>query len=191
MTIVINCDGACEPVNPGGIASYGFVIRNSKGEILKKEQAVVGTGEDMTNNVAEYTAAIGAIEWVADNLDPSKVVLQGDSQLIIRQISGSYAVKSSRLRPLYEEFKETIDDLSASFEAKWVPREQNEEADTLSKKVIREYIRTHDYTFNGYPIIECDECGAWMVVREGEFGKFYGCSRYPKCKNTKSLENQE
>ncbi len=38
--------------------------------------------------------------------------------------------------------------------------------------------------------ITCELCGAPMVIREGRFGKFLACSNYPKCKNTKPL-NQE
>jgi len=30
----------------------------------------------------------------------------------------------------------------------------------------------------------CDECGSIMIIREGEYGKFYGCTRYPDCSNT-------
>ncbi len=35
--------------------------------------------------------------------------------------------------------------------------------------------------------ITCDKCGAMMVYREGKFGRFLACSNYPKCKNTKNL----
>lgn len=35
----------------------------------------------------------------------------------------------------------------------------------------------------------CDECGEFMVVREGKYGKFLGCSAYPDCDNTKQIED--
>lgn len=35
--------------------------------------------------------------------------------------------------------------------------------------------------------VNCDICGAPMVVRVSRFGRFLGCSRYPDCKNTKPL----
>ncbi|MDD4110756.1 MAG: DNA topoisomerase, partial [Clostridia bacterium] len=38
--------------------------------------------------------------------------------------------------------------------------------------------------------IVCDKCGAPMVVREGRYGKFLGCSAYPNCKNIMKLANQ-
>ena len=34
----------------------------------------------------------------------------------------------------------------------------------------------------------CEKCGGKMVIREGKYGKFLGCSNFPKCKNVKSLE---
>lgn len=34
----------------------------------------------------------------------------------------------------------------------------------------------------------CNECGAWMVKREGEYGEFLGCIRYPRCDNTRQIE---
>ena len=38
--------------------------------------------------------------------------------------------------------------------------------------------------------IECDKCGAKMVIRSGRFGKFLACPNYPTCKNTKPLEEE-
>lgn len=35
--------------------------------------------------------------------------------------------------------------------------------------------------------IACDECGEPMMIRSGRSGKFLGCSKYPKCKNTKPV----
>ena len=36
----------------------------------------------------------------------------------------------------------------------------------------------------------CELCGGKMVIREGRYGKFLGCSNFPNCKNIKSLESQ-
>ena len=36
--------------------------------------------------------------------------------------------------------------------------------------------------------VKCDKCGAFMVIRNGKFGKFLACPNYPKCKNTKPIE---
>ena len=39
--------------------------------------------------------------------------------------------------------------------------------------------------------IICDKCGAKMVIREGRYGRFLACSNYPKCKNTKPLDEEK
>jgi DNA topoisomerase-1 len=35
--------------------------------------------------------------------------------------------------------------------------------------------------------IRCPQCGAPMVLKDGKFGRFYGCSNYPKCKGTQAI----
>jgi len=35
---------------------------------------------------------------------------------------------------------------------------------------------------------ECPECGRWMVIREGKYGEFLGCTGYPDCDHTEEVE---
>ncbi len=35
--------------------------------------------------------------------------------------------------------------------------------------------------------VTCPKCGAPMVVRNGRYGKFYGCTRFPQCRGSKNL----
>lgn len=39
--------------------------------------------------------------------------------------------------------------------------------------------------------IVCDKCGSPMVIKYGKYGKFLACSAFPKCKNVKSLDENE
>lgn len=126
-------DGACEPVNPGGHGTYGFVVREGD-EIVKKGSGYLGKGDNMTNNVAEYTAMIEGLKYLRDNYADRKIMVYGDSQLAIRQMTGRYAVRSERIRPLWKEAKDIAKEMNISYQ--WVPREQNEEADALS---VQEY----------------------------------------------------
>jgi DNA topoisomerase-1 len=45
------------------------------------------------------------------------------------------------------------------------------------------------FKLKGYegPILECDKCKAQMQLRIGRFGKYFACTRYPDCKNTRKL----
>ena len=94
-------------------------------------------GPDSTHNVAEYTALIKGIEWIRENLEGRKLEILGDSQLVIRHLTGEYRVSSPRMKPLYEKACSAL----AGFEwnANWIPREQNAIADELSERAYREY----------------------------------------------------
>ena len=35
----------------------------------------------------------------------------------------------------------------------------------------------------------CPECGGFLIRRKGKYGKFYGCTNYPKCKHTEQITN--
>ncbi len=126
-------DGACEPINPGGHGTYGFVVKEGD-EIVKKGSGYLGKGDDMTNNVAEYTAMIEGVKYIKDNYGENEIQVYGDSQLVIRQMIGRYAVRSERIRPLWKEARDIAKELDISYQ--WIPREQNEDADALT---IQEY----------------------------------------------------
>ncbi len=50
-------------------------------------------------------------------------------------------------------------------------------------------IETGHFKLKGYdgPVLNCDKCGAEMQLKSGRFGKYFACSRYPECKNTRKL----
>nr|WP_313343427.1 type I DNA topoisomerase [Sedimentibacter sp.] len=39
--------------------------------------------------------------------------------------------------------------------------------------------------------VKCENCGAFMVIKKGRYGKFLACPNYPECKNTKPLNSGE
>lgn len=147
MVVQIFVDGACEPVNPGGIATYGFVIHRQNKK-LNEGAGVVGH-RNTSNNVAEYFAAIEAFRWlIANRLLDERVVVQSDSELMTNQLKGLYAVRAPRIRPLHEELRRLTVELKriASEQRKllkikfeWIPREKNEEADALSRRAYENF----------------------------------------------------
>ncbi len=87
-----------------------------------------------TNNIAEWSALIEGLK-MAKAHGCREVEVRGDSQLIIKQITGRYSVKSENLIPLYNEAKR----LSQSFEKitfKWVKRDNNAQTDALSNRAF-------------------------------------------------------
>jgi len=112
--------------NPG-VAGYGVAVQDENGESL------VGLSQHLgirTNNFAEYSALIGALQYaLANGYEGLRVY--ADSELMVRQINGVYKVKSPDLQPLFREAKALIFKLK-SFSIHHVPREQNREADRLA-----------------------------------------------------------
>jgi len=54
----------------------------------------------------------------------------------------------------------------------------------LRNKIVSLIQETSDY------VTVCDECGNFMVIREGQYGKFLGCGTYPDCENTQQIEDE-
>lgn len=138
--VIINCDGLCEPINPGGIAIYGFAARRGP-ELLSEDSGVVARGPAATNNLAEYTAVIKALEWAQGNVPLGEpVVVRTDSQLVVNQVNGEWAVKSSKIWPLHKRAQLALAQLRRqhSVRVEWVPRELNEEADRLTRMAYAE-----------------------------------------------------
>lgn len=136
--ITVYCDGLCEP-NPGGIATCGWVVYRGKRR-LKKFCSLVCSGPGATNNLAEYSAVISALEWLLDkDLHDRQIEICTDSQLVAYQLTGRYSVKSPFIIPLFKKANGMIN-LFMSVKVKWIPREQNKEADKLSKKAYQRTI---------------------------------------------------
>jgi ribonuclease HI len=133
----VHFDGACEPPRGGGVATYGFTVEGEGLDHEEKGLAVRPWSPRATNNVAEYTAAIRALEWLAAQGYSGKVRLLGDSQLVVRQMQGQYRVRMPHLR----EYWERLRTLARHFEGVdyvWIPREINQRADELSKEALVE-----------------------------------------------------
>jgi ribonuclease HI len=106
------CDGGSRG-NPGP-AGYGVFIEGPNGEKLAELSEYLGK---TTNNVAEYSALLGALDWALQQGRPRLRVV-ADSELLVKQIQGRYKVNSPDLRPLFEEAKRRIARLDQSCAAR-------------------------------------------------------------------------
>jgi ribonuclease HI len=122
-------DGASRG-NPGP-ASIGMVFRQKDGPDLAEHCETIGKA---TNNVAEYQAAVTALEHVR-RWKVRNVHLHMDSELIVRQLSGTYRVKSPDLRPLFQQVVFLSKDLK-EFKVCHVKRALNAQADALANKAL-------------------------------------------------------
>ncbi|NMB85932.1 MAG: ribonuclease HI family protein [Methanothrix sp.] len=134
--ITVYFDGLCHPKNPCGVAAFGYlVLRN--GQVVHKGFRAVGEGKGMTNNVAEYEGLMSAAQWIADEGIEEKIVIKGDSQLVIKQMKGEWKVKSATSKKYVPKIERLLEGKDVSFV--WVPREENEEADRLSRLAYERY----------------------------------------------------
>ncbi len=134
--LTIHTDGGARG-NPGP-AAIG-VTATSSGETIFELSQYIG---HETNNVAEYTAVIYALKHLQQNYFQSeKITFVLDSELIARQILGTYKVKEPRLIILNQKVKELIQELKTNHSLKIinfqnVPRNKNKLADQLVNQAL-------------------------------------------------------
>lgn len=140
--LVLHFDGSCEPRNPGGVATYGWVLSSGESGF----GVVADGGANATNNVAEWCALGFGLRWIIEHQPwPQLLLIRGDSQLVIRQLNHEWACRKPHLQVLRARCELLLSQMTVKWRAEWVPREQNGAADELSRKA---YI---DHTGKPYP----------------------------------------
>ncbi|MCA2980439.1 MAG: ribonuclease HI family protein, partial [Myxococcaceae bacterium] len=117
-------DGAARG-NPG-LAGAGAVLVEPSGQVVDRIGKFLGT---QTNNYAEYMGLLLGLRR-ARELSVREVEVFADSELMLRQLGGRYQVKSTSLRPLYEEALSLFNDFER-VKLVHVPREMNRAADEM------------------------------------------------------------
>jgi ribonuclease HI len=134
-------DGSCGPKNPGGTAKYGFALfKDGRREPIELGHGTIGTGPGMTNNLAEFTALKHGLARFLYEVGPSGGnVLHciGDSQLVIKIMNRIWhASADNAYFPACVAVENLCDEVFLGgnvVDFKWIPREQNQQADDLSK----------------------------------------------------------
>ena len=129
--IVAYVDGASRG-NPGD-AAYGVRVCSIDGVELAAFGDYLGT---QTNNYAEYRGLLAALAWAIDH-GAKELQVVSDSELVVKQMSGKYRVKSPTLKPLFEEARDLASRLER-FRIRHVLRHENTEADRLANLAIDE-----------------------------------------------------
>ena len=148
--VMINCfmDGACGPKNPGGEMGWGWVIYKETTHFYEFSDQ----GEahfTNSNNKAEYLALETLLLYLVKNkLNLQQLKMHSDNRMLVMQMNrghgcykGHYAPVAKRCQILLKQFP--------CIKFKWIPREQNEYADMLSKKSLH-YTRVAKKTYRVY-----------------------------------------
>lgn len=127
---LILCTDGGSRGNPGP-AGFGAVLLDDSGRVVRELSEFIGQA---TCNEAEYRALIAALQ-AARELGARDLLIRADSQLLVRQLSGQYKVRSRSLMPLALRARRMLDQF-ASWKAQHVPREMNARADALANEAM-------------------------------------------------------
>ena len=126
---VLQTDGAARG-NPGPAAA-GIVLRYG-GETILEHGECYGS---CTNNVSEYRALIMGLEKSLPWLDSRPLLIQMDSELVVKQINGLYKVKHPDLKPLYARVRTLLAKVNLQA-VEHICRSMNARADKLANDAL-------------------------------------------------------
>ncbi len=129
MKVKAYIDGAAR--NNPGPAGVGVVFYDEKECVISQISEHLG---ETTNNVAEYAALIRALEK-AKEMGVQEIRILSDSQLLVKQMQGSYQVRNHALKGMHIAANSLAADLE-EVEYEHIPREDNEAADELANSAI-------------------------------------------------------
>lgn len=124
---ILHFDGSCEPINPGGRACGGYVIKFLSGQEFKGAAVIA---ERSTNNVAEWGALILGVRKALE-LGVTDIQIFGDSKLVINQVNGKWRCHKPHLNKMRVEAWGLLEKF-VTWNAQWVRRNENSEADAMS-----------------------------------------------------------
>ena len=127
--MVAHVDGGSRG-NPGP-AGYGAYITDGEGKRVAELGEFLGV---QTNNFAEYSGLIAALEYAVEH-GYGTVKVVSDSELLVKQMKGQYKVRSEALLSIYSEAKALIRKLDR-FEIRHVLRHLNKDADRLANAAM-------------------------------------------------------
>jgi ribonuclease HI len=127
--ITASTDGGARG-NPGP-SGYGVYITDAQGKKLAELSQYLG---HRTNNYAEYSGLLAALEWAVANKHRALQVFS-DSELMVKQIQGIYKVGNPQLQELHAKAKRLISQLDW-FNIRHVLRGNNKQADRLANEAM-------------------------------------------------------
>ncbi len=128
MKLILYTDGAARG-NPGP-AAIGIVLMDTTGNRIEEVGEAIG---NTTNNEAEYRALLRGLEIAGRHGD--EIEIRTDSELMARQLNGTYRVKAAHLKPLHEQARRAMSKFKNTTIA-IIPRELNKRADALANQAL-------------------------------------------------------
>ncbi|OGK36834.1 hypothetical protein A3F60_04425 [Candidatus Roizmanbacteria bacterium RIFCSPHIGHO2_12_FULL_39_8] len=155
MELNIYTDGGS--IHNPGPAAYAFVLYLDQ-KIIASFSKPLG---NQTNNFAEYSGLVAALEWIKQNTQfvvsggqrcvtipvrllagkkersqISKIICHSDSELMVNQLNGKYKVKNTAIRNFIFTIRILEQEIQTPILYTYIPREENQLADSLVKKEL-------------------------------------------------------
>jgi ribonuclease HI len=132
MKVVVHVDGGARG-NPGPAAAAA-VVSTPDGDVIADGAETIGVA---TNNVAEYRGLLLGLRK-ARELGASEVEVVNDSELVAKQVNGTYKVKHPDMKPLHAQALRALAEFDR-WSIRSVPRAQNAGADALVNQALDAY----------------------------------------------------
>lgn len=132
--LIVYTDGGSRG-NPGE-AAIGIYITDNNNKEINKICKCIGT---TTNNIAEYTAVLKAVEWIKENLISSEygqIEFNLDSSLVVNQLNGNFKIKNIGLKNIIVKIMLLKENIPQKIIFNYIPREKNKIADSLVNKAL-------------------------------------------------------
>jgi ribonuclease HI len=126
VTLIAFTDGASRG-NPGE-SGIGVILRNQEGITVDEVFGYLGIS---TNNRSEYAALHACVE-LAIRHKCTHLISHSDSELIVKQMQGTYKIKDKTLRQWAGRIHQIVQSAGLHLELRHVPREENADADSLA-----------------------------------------------------------
>lgn len=154
--LILYVDGGCEPKNPGGVATSGWVIyeKDESKPLVEHGAVVQDGGVYATNNFGEYYALCLALKWLSDNNWRGELCIRADSKLLVEQVSGRWKVNAEHLKVLRQKIWDYLDCLNLCIVDQvnpfvleqhypcyltWIKRDKNQYANDLCRLAYKEF----------------------------------------------------
>lgn len=140
-----NFDGAISK-NPGGVMGWGAVIHKDNKKVLAAADGREAS-EFNSNNVAEFLGLEIVLDYLLlESTEKGTVTIEGDSLMVIKQMIGHYRIGEGLYTDMATKCLNKLEKVREKFAYKkilfnpymhWVKRDENVEADILSKEGLK------------------------------------------------------
>ena len=118
--------------NPGPSGVGIVLINTSTQKTIAETSIFIG---HTTNNACEYAGLIHGLQ-LAQQHGISRINIYSDSMLVVNHINGSYKVRNSRLKPIYDRAIDLLKLFGDGYTVNHIPRAKNARADELSNEAM-------------------------------------------------------